>query len=68
MLQGLQSAGFSINKVIFVTLSLILLLLLELQLPYYNGLEPLLLSSDLVDRAPYIKFYIDNIFFSKESP
>jgi hypothetical protein len=68
MLQGLQSAGFSINEVMFVALSLILLLLLELQLPYYNGLEPLLLSSDLVDRAPYIKFYIDNIFFSKESP
>ena len=53
MLQGLQSAGFSINKVIFVALSLIPLLLPKLQLPYYNSLEPLLLSFDLVDRAPY---------------
>jgi hypothetical protein len=68
MLQGLQSAGFFINEVMFVALSLILLLLLELQLLYYNSLEPLLLSSNLVDKAPYVKFYMDNIFFSKESP
>jgi hypothetical protein len=68
MLQGLQSAGFSINEVIFIALSLIPLLPPELQLPYYNRLEPLLLSSNLVDRALYIKFYMDNIFFSKESP
>jgi hypothetical protein len=68
MLQGLQSAGFFINEVIFVALGLILLLLPELQLPYYNRLEPLLLSSNLIDGAPYTKFYIDNIFFSKESP
>jgi hypothetical protein len=52
----------------FVALSPILLLLPELQLPYYNRLKPLLLSFDLVDRAPYIKFYIDDIFSSKESP
>jgi hypothetical protein len=51
-----------------VALSLILPLLLELQLPYYNNLKPLLLSSNLVDKAPYIKFYIDNIFSNKESP
>ena len=68
MLQGLQSAGFFINEVIFVALGLIPLLLPELQSPYYDGLEPLLLSSNLVDRAPHVKFYIDNIFFSKESP
>jgi hypothetical protein len=68
MLQGLQSAGFSINEVIFVALGLILLLLPELQLPYYNGLKPLLLSFDLIDGALYIKFYINDIFFSKESP
>jgi len=68
MLQGSQSASFFINKVIFVALSLILLLLPELQLPYYNKLKPLLLSSNLVDKAPHIKFYIDNIFSSKESP
>jgi len=67
MLQGLQSASFSINKVIFVALNLILLLLLELQSLDYNRLEPLLLSFNLVNRALYIKFYIDNIFFSKES-
>jgi hypothetical protein len=52
----------------FVALSLILLLLPELQLPYYNSLKPLLLSFNLVDRAPHIKFYINDIFFSKESP
>ena len=52
----------------FVALSLIPLLLLELQSPDYNSLEPLLLSSDLVNSAPYIKFYIDDIFSSKESP
>jgi hypothetical protein len=68
MLQGLQSAGFSINEVIFVALGLIPLLLPKLQLPYYNSLKPLLLSSDLVDRAPYVKFYMDDIFSSKESP
>ena len=68
MLQGLQSAGFFINEVMFVALSLILLLLPELQSPHYNSLEPLLLSSDLVDRAHHIKFYIDDIFSSKESP
>jgi hypothetical protein len=68
MLQGLQSAGFFINKVMFVALGLIPLLLPELQLPYYNGLKPLLLSSDSVDRAPHVKFYIDDIFSSKESP
>ena len=72
MPQGLQSAGFFINKVIFVALSPILLLLLELRsINYnrfnYNSLKPLLLSSNLVDKAPYVKFYIDNIFFSKES-
>ena len=68
MPQGLQSAGFSINEVIFVALGPILLLLPELQLPYYNRLKPLLLSSNLVNGAPYIKFYINDIFFSKESP
>jgi len=68
MPQGSQSAGFSINEVMFVALSPILALLPELQLPDYNRLEPLLLSSNLVDRAPHIKFYIDNIFSSKESP
>jgi len=68
MPQGLQSAGFFINKVIFVALSLILLLLPELQLPYYNKSKPLLLSFNLVDKALYIKFYINNNFFSKESP
>jgi hypothetical protein len=68
MLQSLQSAGFSINEVMFVALSLILLLPLELQLPDYNSLELLLLSFDLVDKAPYIKFYINNIFSGKESP
>ena len=52
----------------FIALSPILALLPELQLPDYNRLEPLLLSSNLVDRAPHIKFYIDNIFSSKESP
>jgi len=68
MPQGLQSAGFSINEVIFIALSLILLLSPELQLLYYNRLKPLLLSSNLVDRAPHIKFYINDIFSSKESP
>jgi hypothetical protein len=73
MLQGLQSAGFFINEVMFVALSLIPLLLPELRLTNhdgsnYNGLKPLLLSSNLVDKAPYIKFYINNIFSSKESP
>jgi hypothetical protein len=73
MLQGLQSAGFSINKVMFVALGLILLLLPELRSTNhdrsnYNSLEPLLLSSDLVDRAPYVKFYINDIFSGKESP
>jgi hypothetical protein len=68
MLQGLQSASFSINKVIFIALSPIPLLLLKLQLLNYNNLKPLLLSSNLVNRAPYIKFYINNIFFSRESP
>jgi hypothetical protein len=68
MLQSLQSASFSINEVMFIALSPILLLLLELQLPDYDSLKPLLLSSNLVDRAPYVKFYIDNIFSSKESP
>ena len=68
MLQGLQSAGFFINEVIFIALSLIPLLLPELQLPYYNKLKPLLLSSNLIDGALYIKFYINNIFSSKESP
>jgi hypothetical protein len=68
MPQGLQSAGFSINKVIFVALSLIPLLLPELQLLDYNSLEPLLLSSALVNSAPYVKFYIDDIFSGKESP
>jgi hypothetical protein len=68
MLQGLQSAGFFINKVMFVALGLILLLPPELQLPYYNGLEPSLLSSNLVDRAPHVKFYINDIFSGKESP
>jgi hypothetical protein len=52
----------------FVALSPILLLLPELQSPYYDSLKPLLLSSDLVDRAPHVKFYIDDIFSSKESP
>jgi len=52
----------------FVVLGLILLLLPELQSLYYNRLEPLLLSFDLVDRAPHVKFYIDDIFSSKESP
>jgi hypothetical protein len=68
MLQGLQSAGFFINEVIFVALGLIPLLLPELQSPYYDGLEPLLLSSNLVDGAPHVKFYINDIFSSKESP
>ena len=68
MLQGLKSAGFFINKVIFVALSLILILLPELQLLDYNRLKPLLLSSNLVNKAPHVKFYINNIFFSKESP
>jgi hypothetical protein len=68
MLQGLQSASFSINEIIFIALSLILLLLLELQLPDYNSLKPLLLSSDLINSAPHVKFYINNIFSSKESP
>ena len=73
MLQSLQSAGFSINEVIFVALSLILLLLPELRLTNhnksnYNSLKPLLLSFNLVDKAPYIKFYINDIFSSKESP
>jgi len=52
----------------FVALSLILALLPELQLLDYNRLKPLPLSFNLVNRAPYIKFYIDNIFFGKESP
>jgi hypothetical protein len=73
MPQGLQSAGFSINEVIFVALSPIPLLPPELRLTNhdrsnYNSSKPLLLSFNLVDRAPYIKFYIDNIFSSKESP
>jgi len=68
MLQVLQSAGFFINEVIFIALSLIPLLPPELQLPDYNSLKLLLLSSNLVDKALYIKFYIDNIFSSKESP
>jgi hypothetical protein len=73
MPQGLQSAGFSINEVMFVALSPIPLLLPELRLTNhdrsnYNSLKPLLLSSNLVDRAPHVKFYIDNIFFGKESP
>ena len=68
MLQGSQSAGFFINEVIFVILGPILLLPLKLQTPKYNKLEPSLLSSDLVDRAPHVKFYIDNIFSSKETP
>jgi hypothetical protein len=73
MPQGLQSAGFSINKVIFVALSPIPLLLPELRSTNhdgsnYNSLEPLLLSSNSVDRASYIKFYINDIFSSKESP
>ena len=66
MLQGLQSAGFFINKVMFVALSPILPLLPELQSPHYNSLKPSLLSSNLVNKAPYIKFYIDNIFFFKQ--
>jgi hypothetical protein len=68
MLQGSQSAGFSINEVMFVALGPIPLLSPELQSPYYDGLEPLLLSSNSVDGAPYIKFYMDDIFSGKESP
>jgi hypothetical protein len=68
MPQGSQSAGFSINEVMFVALSPIPLLLPELQSPYYNGLEPSLLSSNSVDGAPHVKFYINDIFSSKESP
>ena len=68
MSQGSQSAGFSINKVMFVALSLILSLPPELQLPDYDSLEPLLLSSASVNSAPHVKFYIDDIFSSKESP
>jgi len=68
MPQGLQSAGFSINEVIFVALSPIPPLPPELQSPHYNRSEPSLLSSNSVDGAPHIKFYMDDIFSSKESP
>ena len=67
MPQGLQSASFFINKVIFVALRPISLLLLELQILKYDRLKPSLLSSNSVNRAPYVKFYINNIFSEKES-
>ena len=68
MPQGSQSAGFSMNEVMFVALGPIPPLPLELQTPRYNRSKPSLLSSDSVDRAPHVKFYMDDIFSGKETP